>query len=74
MIVINLQNYGDFDIPVNQCVLLSDSYHKSDVKRFVDMVEDEFGFTNDPTEAIKFLKKQGFTIAKTIDCTIGGDL
>jgi len=74
MKVINLQSYGDFDIPVSQCVLLSDSYTKSDIKKFVKMVEEEFKDTNNPTEAIKFLKKQGFTVIKTMDCTIGGNI
>ncbi len=74
-IVVNVQTYGDFDIPGTACVMLAPEYMtKSQIKSMVKLIQDDNRKTNDPDAAIEELKKLGFQSCSTVDLTVGGGL
>ena len=74
-LVINIQTYGDFDIPGTDTIMLApEGYGTGDVAILARSLEDEYSKTRDSSGAIKELKSMGFTVCKDINCNIGGDL
>lgn len=75
-ILINVQAYSDFDIPTSRVIMEAPGFIDggAGVRRIVKIVEDENRASNDVDAVIKQLKSLGFTVCKTVDLTIGGDL
>lgn len=71
MLIINLQQYGDFDMPVTVSTWVSDNFES-----FKDTGLDNSLFENDRdcSNAERVLKKLGFKKAKVGTLTIGGNL
>ncbi len=71
--IINVQSYGDFDIPVTQCLMEIDGFGKREMKEILNSLEERFSHTNDPDGVIKELKRWGAVHLKSCDITIGGN-
>lgn len=75
MIVINLQTYGDFDIPGCRALMVApNGMSKGAIKETVSSVKSMFSDSNDVERTIRVLKGLGFESVEKIDLTIGGDL
>lgn len=75
MIAINLETYGDFDIPVNNGILIPpEGMGKSSVIAINNEIEKKCANDRNPDRAIKLFKEVGFTVLFTLDCTVGGNL
>ena len=74
-ILVNVQTYADFDIPVTNCVMIAPAeMSREDAVHIVNGIFAANQNTDDPSNAIKQLKRVGFTTCKTIDLTVGGNL
>ncbi len=74
-VVVNVQTYGDFDIPGTACVMFApECMTRSQVKSMVKLIQDDNRKTNDPEAAIKELKQLGFTPCTAVNLTVGGGL
>ena len=74
-IIINLQMYGDFDMPYTDTLLMApDSMNRHGAKICVDDVKKKFNMSRDAHAAVTELKQYGFTVCESIDITIGGGL
>ena len=71
MLIVNLEQYGDFDIPVTVSTWVSEHF-----ENFKDTGLDNSLFKNDRDclNAERVLKKLGFKKAKVGTVTIGGNL
>ena len=70
--IINIQSYGDFDIPVTYCLMEINDISKSDIKSILSELEHRYGSTREVDGIIKDLKRLGATVVKSYDCTVGG--
>ena len=74
-IVINVQTYGDFDIPSTDTIMMApEGYVVGAVAKLARVIQSANSKTRDSAATIKELKSLGFTVCKEIDLTIGGDL
>lgn len=74
-ILVNIQTYGDFDIPSTDAILIAPrGYDRGDVSKLVQRLSNEHSKTDNTDGVIKKLKSLGFKFLTTIDLTIGGDL
>lgn len=74
-ILVNIQTYGDFDIPSTEVIMESPGFvDPSAVQGIINIVELENRKSADPNDVINQLKSLGFSVCKTIDLNIGGDL
>lgn len=74
-IIVNIQTYGDFDMPVSALLMVApDGMSIKSVRLIVEEVEDNNKLTSDPDNAIKELKANGFKVCKAFDLSIGGEL
>lgn len=75
MIIVNIETYGDFDMPSTDTLMVApDFMTKKGARTLADEASAKFANTNDSAEVIKFFKDQGFTPAIELKCTIGGNL
>lgn len=75
MIIINLQSYGDFDMPFTELVLAAPSgYDRAAVREIAKELQSKYSKTRDPEPAIQELKKLGFKPCSDINLRIGGGL
>lgn len=74
-IVINVQTYGDFDIPGTDVIMMApEGFVLGAAAKLARTFADMNSKTNDTSAVIKELKAHGFTVCKAVDLTIGGDL
>ena len=74
-VLVNVQVYGDFDIPTSRVIMEAPGFiDPTAVAGIVELVKEENSKTNDVDAVISQLKSLGFSVCKTIDLTIGGDL
>ena len=74
-IVINVQTYGDFDIPGTDTIMMApEGYVVGAVAKLARVIQDNNSKTRDSSATIKELKSLGFTVCKDINLTIGGGL
>lgn len=75
MIAINLQKYGDFDMPYTVATLVApDGMSKKVAKMIAEEATEMFRDTDDATAAISYLRTWGFATVPAYDVTIGGGL
>ena len=72
--IINIETYADFDIPVTYCLMDIEGINKSELKDILSGLEEQFSRTDDPEKVIRVLKRMGAVHVKSYKCTIGGDL
>lgn len=73
--IINVQAYGDFDIPTSRLIMEAPGFiEEQAVAGIIAIVKKENAGSDNTNEVIKQLKSLGFTACRTIDLTIGGDL
>ena len=74
MIIVNIEKYGDYDIPYTALTMVApEEMGKKQVSTLVKRAEIDLSSTNDEQVAIKYLKDWGFTVVKTFSVAIGGD-
>lgn len=74
-VVINVQIYGDFDVPSTHMLMYAPKgFKKQQICGMVKTVENNHRKTNDPEKAVRELKQLGFQPCNTVELTIGGDL
>ena len=75
MIIVNIETYGDFDMPSTELSMAApQSMSKQMAKTLKKEAEEMFKDTDDVDEVIKHLKQQGFETCNTLSITIGGNL
>lgn len=74
-IIINIEKYGDFDMPYTALSMLSpDGMSKSYIKRILDEAHDLFESDEDEDKVKKHLMERGFIPCSSMSLTIGGNL
>ena len=74
-VLINVQVYGDFDMPYTEVIMEAPGFiDPNAVAGIIKLVKEENSKTDDVDAVIRQLKSLGFSVCKTIDLTIGGDL
>lgn len=74
-ILVNIQTYGDFDMPSTDVIMIAPAgWVLGGVAKVANTLEKRNSKTNDTVDVIKELKLLGFTVLTTVDLTIGGDL
>ena len=74
-VLVNVQVYGDFDMPYTKVIMEAPGFiDPNAVAGIIKLVKEENSKTDDVGAVIKQLKSLGFSVCKTIDLTIGGDL
>jgi len=75
MIIVNIEVYGDFDMPTTVALMAApEGMDKGTVKAFCDETSKMLADTRNSDEAIKMLKTVGFTTVKSCTVRIGGNL
>lgn len=75
MIAIEVQVYGDFDMPLTVAVMVApESWRKADVSAQCKVMENTYANTRESDKAIAELKRLGFKPLKTYDMAVGGNL
>lgn len=75
MVIVNLEVYGDFDMP--SCVgamLAPELMSKGEVKRIAEEMKEKYKDTRCVDGLIKDLKSLGFYPSTKVDITVGGNL
>ena len=74
-VLVNVQVYGDFDMPYTEVIMEAPGFiDPNAVAGIIKLVKEENSKNNDVDATIRQLKSLGFSVCKTIDLTIGGDL
>ena len=74
-ILVNIQTYGDFDMPGTDVIMIAPAgWVEGGAAKVARTLEKRNSKTNDTSEVIKELKLLGFKVLTTIDLTVGGDL
>lgn len=75
MIVVNIQTYGDFDIPGTDTIMVApQAMSKKIARELKKEAEEMFKNTNDTEGVIKWLRSWGFETCNILNITIGGNL
>lgn len=74
-VLVNVQVYGDFDMPYTEVIMEAPGFvDPNAVAGIIKLVKEENSKTDDVGAVISQLKSLGFSVCKTVDLTIGGDL
>jgi len=74
-IIVSLGGYGDFNmITINSLWLSPEGMNKSEIQNLVIQIKNDNAHTNDTQQAVKQLKKAGFSPIKNINCLVGSNL
>jgi len=75
MIIINIETYGDFDVPSTDTLMVApDGMTESYAKQLAEQARIDYAHTSDSADLIKSLKSEGFSCVHEIKCSIGDDL
>lgn len=71
MLIVNIEKYSDFDMPVTVCTMVSDVYRSL---KQTGLDSNMFSNDRDVGNAVKKLKELGFVKVKADIVRIGGNL
>lgn len=75
MIVVNIQTYGDFDMPGTVLTMVAPAAMSKKIAQTLKKeAEEMFKDTNDVDGVIAYLKDWNFTTCNMLNITIGGNL
>ncbi len=74
-ILVSVGSYGDFDMPFTETLMIAPvSMNAPAVKEATRLVQADNSKSRDCEDAVKQLRKLGFTPCKYYAVTVGGDL